>query len=82
MEDKKDQYKCAHCGYTAEGKFSGDICPECNKTFWKCGECGFLHTAVMPPEICPSCNKKCEFRNVTCYTPECGGPGHFDPRLT
>jgi hypothetical protein len=24
---------------------------------------------------------KCEFKNVTCYTPECGGPGNIDPRL-
>ena len=82
MENKKDDYKCAHCGYTAEGKFAGDICPQCSLTFWKCGDCGYLHKAAMPPEECPSCKKKCEFRNVSCYTPECGGPGHFDPRLT
>jgi hypothetical protein len=25
--------------------------------------------------------EKCNFLNVSCYTPECGGPGHFDPRL-
>ncbi|MFC2164033.1 rubredoxin-like domain-containing protein [Acidobacteriota bacterium] len=58
------------------------MCPQCSLTFWKCGDCGYLHKATMPPEECPSCKKKCEFRNVSCYTPECGGPGHFDPRLT
>jgi hypothetical protein len=25
--------------------------------------------------------KTCAFRNVTCYTPECGGPENIDPRL-
>jgi hypothetical protein len=35
----------------------------------------------MPPETCPNCKEKCEFVNVTCYTPDCGGPGKIDPRL-
>lgn len=81
MENKQGKFECAHCGYTAEGKFAGDICPECGLTFWKCSNCGFLTTATTPPEKCPECKEKCEFLNVTCYTPECGGPGHFDPRL-
>jgi rubrerythrin len=81
MANKEEKYVCAHCGYTAEGKFEGDICPQCSQTFWKCGECGFLITAVTPPEVCPQCKEKCDFLNVTCYTPECGGPGHMDPRL-
>jgi len=81
MEHKQNEYECAHCGFTSAGKFGGDICPRCNLTYWKCSRCGFLHTAAMPPETCPSCHEKCEFSNVTCYTPECGGPGHFDPRL-
>jgi hypothetical protein len=34
-----------------------------------------------PPEVCPECGSRCEFVNVTCYIPECGGPGHRDPRL-
>jgi rubrerythrin len=81
MEDKKDTYECAHCGFTAEGKFRGDICPECGLTYWKCSKCGYLVTVASPPDTCPSCNEKCEFLNVTCYTPECGGPGKIDPRL-
>ena len=81
MESKQEEYACAHCGYTAEGKFKEDICPDCNQTYWKCSKCGFLITASMPPDTCSQCNEKCDFLNVTCYTPECGGPGHIDPRL-
>jgi rubrerythrin len=81
MTGKQNDYVCAHCGYTADGKFKGDICPKCNQTYWKCSKCGFLITASVPPEKCSQCNKKCDFLNVTCYTPECGGPGHIDPRL-
>lgn len=81
MEKKDDRYVCDHCGFTASGKFSGDICPKCGLTYWKCSHCGFLVTAAMPPETCPECKEKCEFLNVTCYTPECGGPGNIDPRL-
>ena len=81
MENKEEKYVCAQCGHTADGKFTGDICPECGQTFWKCGKCGFLITAVTAPAVCPQCKEKCDFLNVTCYTPECGGPGHIDPRL-
>ena len=81
MAEKQEKWICAHCGYTASGKFVGDICPECNLTYWKCGGCGFVLTAATPPDVCPSCEDKCDFLNVTCYTPECGGPGHVDPRL-
>ncbi len=81
MENKQAKWECAHCSYTAEGKFEGDICPECSLTYWKCAKCGFLITAAIPPDICSQCNEKCDFLNVTCYTPECGGPGHIDPRL-
>jgi len=81
MEDKQEKLVCAHCGYTADGKFAGDICPECGLTYWKCGNCGFLVTAAEPPEACPQCKEKCNFLNVTCYTPECGGPGNIDHRL-
>lgn len=81
MNDKTDKYECAHCGFNAEGKFAGDICPECGLTYWKCSKCGFLITVTTPPDTCPSCKEKCEFLNVTCYTPECGGPGKIDPRL-
>jgi rubredoxin len=81
MEKKFDKYECDHCGFTSPGKFSGDICPKCGLTYWKCSHCGFLITAAMPPETCSQCKEKCEFLNVTCYTPECGGPGNIDPRL-
>lgn len=49
--------------------------------FWKCLGCG--HTVQLPaaPETCPSCKEKCAFKDVTCYTPDCGGPGNIDPRL-
>ena len=48
--------------------------------YWKCGGCGYTMQAEMPPDLCPSCNEKCEFKDVTCYAPECGFKG-IDPRL-
>jgi rubrerythrin len=81
MAGDPQKYTCAHCGYESSGKFVGDICPKCGLTYWKCGHCGFLITASKAPVTCPQCGQKCEFRNVTCYLPECGGPGHVDPRL-
>jgi rubredoxin len=50
-------------------------------THWKCGKCNFSFTAPSPPEKCPGCDETCDFLNITCYTPECGGPGNIDPRL-
>lgn len=76
-----DAKSCANCGQSLPGEFSGALCPGCGLTYWKCGNCGFLLTATVGPDTCPSCKKKCEFKNVTCYTPECGGPGNVDPRL-
>ena len=81
VEEKHEKWICAHCGYTADGKFVGDICPQCDLTYWKCAKCGFLVTAGTTPATCPECGEKCNFLNVTCYTPECGGPGHVDRRL-
>jgi len=81
MATAKEQSECTLCGYTATEKFSGDICPECGLTYWKCGKCNFTFTAPRPPEKCPGCGEKCDFLNITCYTPECGGPGNIDPRL-
>jgi len=78
---EKDQKSCANCGHILPEKFDAALCPGCGLTYWKCGDCGFLLTAASPPETCPNCSKKCEFKNVTCYTPECGGPGNIDPRL-
>ncbi len=48
---------------------------------WKCSKCGYTETAPLPPETCPECKETCEFLDVACYTPECGGPGNIDPRL-
>jgi rubredoxin len=44
-------------------------------TAWKCNKCGNTVSADTPPEICPFCKEKCEYVDVTCYIPECGGPG-------
>jgi len=84
MENKGqvcDQWVCAHCGYTADGRFEGDICPQCGLTYWRCGKCGFLFTAAGPPDVCTECGEVNNFKDVTCYIPECGGPGNIDPRL-
>jgi len=43
-------------------------------TTWKCDKCGNTITVDRPPDICPSCKQKCEYVDVTCYIPECGGP--------
>lgn len=59
-----------------DGNLSGE-----NLTHWKCGNCSFTFTAATLPEECPECHEKCDFKNITCYTPECGGPGNIDPRL-
>lgn len=81
MQKEQEKWICAHCGYTADGKFVGDICPQCGLTYWKCSKCGFLITAAVPPDVCPGCGENSGFLNVTCYIPECGGPGNIDPRL-
>ncbi|MBN1277974.1 MAG: hypothetical protein JXA35_10835 [Deltaproteobacteria bacterium] len=81
MAEKHEKFECAHCGHTNEDRFAGDICPQCGMTYWKCSNCGFTMTTNSPPETCPDCKHKCEFVNITCYTPECGGPGNIDPRL-
>lgn len=81
MKNKPEKYVCALCGYTADGRFVGDICPNCGLTYWKCEKCGFLITAAKPPDVCPECGERCDFIDVSCYIPECGGPGHVDRRL-
>jgi rubrerythrin len=81
MQTEQKQWTCVRCGFTSSDRFVGDICPECGLTYWKCSQCGFLVTTEKPPMVCPECGSKCEFINVTCYLPECGGPGHVDPRL-
>jgi len=48
---------------------------------WMCSECNYTLEAEVPPETCPSCHNKCAFLDITCYVPECGGPGNVDSRL-
>ena len=43
-------------------------------TIWKCNACGNAVKADTPPDICPSCKDRCEYVDVTCYIPGCGGP--------
>lgn len=43
------------------------------KLTWKCSNCGHTLEQQVPPDECPSCHENCEFLNVTCYIPECGG---------
>lgn len=50
-------------------------------SWWMCDECDYVFEAETPPESCPECHEKCTFGDVTCYTPECGGPGKLDNRL-
>jgi len=76
-----EKKSCAHCGYSANGTFMNDMCPQCGMSYWECGNCKRIVVAKMPPDECPACKEKCDFKNVTCYTPECGGPGNIDQRL-
>jgi len=50
-------------------------------TQWKCSNCGYTFEAETVPDRCPSCKQTCTFSDVTCYIPDCGGPGNIDPRL-
>jgi rubredoxin len=53
------------------------------KITWKCSNCGYTFEASVgqaPPDTCSSCKQKCEYVNVSCYTPDCGLTGK-DPRL-
>lgn len=80
-EQIEEKSQCALYGYTASGKFVGDICLDCGLTYWKCHNCAYTITAAAPSEFCPECGKKCDFLNVTCYTLDCGGPDNIDPQL-
>ncbi|SFM97296.1 rubredoxin-like domain-containing protein [Thermodesulforhabdus norvegica] len=50
---------------------------------WKCTKCNYLIDADVAPDSCPSCKEKCEFVDVTCYIPECGGEqsGNVNPQV-
>jgi rubredoxin len=47
---------------------------------WKCTNCGYTFEADAPTEHCPSCKVKCEFVDISCYTPDCANKG-VDERL-
>ena len=49
--------------------------------YWMCSECNYVFEVETSPETCIKCHKKCDFDNVTCYVPECGGPGNVDCHL-
>ena len=56
------------------------------KIWWKCNGCGYrinLDIEKKAPNPCPACQQDCTFTNVTCYSPDCGGPesGNWDPKL-
>lgn len=72
MEIKEYKSECKLCGYTASGKFSGDLCPRCGLAYWECAKCGFTMTVGTPLGVCPKCGEKGDFVNITCYTPQCG----------
>lgn len=52
---------------------------------FQCSNCGYvLEQAPSPlPEKCPSCGQACTWLDVSCYIPDCGGPGEgtMDERL-
>ena len=48
---------------------------------WMCSDCQYIYEAEMPEDACPRCHGECDFYNITCYIPECGGPGNIDTRL-
>jgi len=50
-------------------------------TQWKCSNCGYTFRVDTVPDRCPSCKQTCTFNDVTCYIPDCGGPGNIDLRL-
>jgi rubredoxin len=52
-----------------------------NRSWWICSECEYVVQAENPPQVCPQCHKTCQFSDVTCYVPECGGPANLDVRL-
>jgi rubredoxin len=49
--------------------------------WWICSECDYILKTEAPPKSCPQCQKECQFSDVTCYIPECGGPDNLDSRL-
>ncbi len=46
---------------------------------WKCNNCGNTVDVFSLPAISPSCEKKCEFVDVSCFIPDCGGVGSGKP---
>ncbi|MCG6944653.1 MAG: hypothetical protein LJE87_04830 [Deltaproteobacteria bacterium] len=51
MKQTAEKTVCALCGYTASGRFVGDICLGCGFTYWKCGNCDFLDVSSYIPDF-------------------------------
>lgn len=51
---------------------------EIPKMTWKCTNCNYTLEEQVPPETCPSCSEKCDFVDITCYTPDCEVKGTDD----
>jgi hypothetical protein len=51
MKQTAEKTVCAFCGYTASGRFVGDICLGCGLTYWKCGNCDFLDVSSYIPDF-------------------------------
>jgi rubredoxin len=41
----------------------------------------FTLAAAKSPDVCPECGEKCDFIDITCYTPECRGSKNIDQCL-
>jgi len=50
-------------------------------THLQCSNCDYILSSDTIPDECPSCQKKCTFNDVTCYRPDCGGPGNIDEKV-
>ncbi len=49
--------------------------------WWMCSECDYVLQAELPPGKCPNCHVECIFSDVTCYIPQCGGPGRLNMKM-
>ena len=79
MGKEQDKRRCSLCGYTADGRFEGGHLP----SIWLTGNVLNADFSLRQENhlIFARNVAKCDFVDVTCYTPECGGPGHVAPRL-
>ena len=83
MRNVECGFRNRRCSYSAFTQSEFGIRKEevRDMTQWKCSKCGYTFGADTVPERCPSCKQACTFSDVTCYIPDCGGPGNVDPRF-